>query len=202
MAGVDEVGRGALFGPVVAAVVVTRPADFPRLLELGVKDSKKLSPRQRREIDRSIRSIVVETRVAYATVAEIDRLNIFHASLLAMSRAVNKLSCIPSRCLVDGNHIIKNLSIEQEAIVRGDVLSPAIAAASIVAKVWRDELMGRWARRYPEYSIDIHKGYGTARHLQAIRDFGITPQHRRSFSPCRSIGGAGDFVNDKNREIS
>jgi ribonuclease HII len=188
IAGVDEVGRGALFGPVVAAVVVTRASDFPRLLELGVKDSKKLSPRRRGEIDRSIRQIAVEVRVAYATVAEIDRLNIFHASLLAMERAVKKLSSPPSLCLVDGKHIIRNLSIVQEAIVGGDATSPAIGAASIVAKVWRDALITRWAKRYPDHAIDIHKGYGTAHHLQAIREFGLTPQHRRSFGPCRESG--------------
>ncbi|WP_422661933.1 ribonuclease HII [Pannus brasiliensis] len=189
IAGVDEVGRGALFGPVVAAVVVVRRSDFPRLIELGVRDSKRLTPRRREKLSDRIREIAVEVRVGYATVAEIDRLNIFHASLLAMRRAVTKLSCTPSLCLIDGMHTLVDLSIVQEAMVKGDERSPAIAAASIVAKVWRDDLITRWAKRYPDHALDLHKGYGTARHLQAIREFGITSQHRRSFSPCRVIDG-------------
>jgi ribonuclease HII len=194
IAGVDEVGRGALFGPVVAAVVVTPRSDFSRLLALGVKDSKRLSPKRREELSARIQAIAVECRVGYATVAEIDRLNIFQASLLAMARSVQKLSSVPSLCLVDGMHTIEHLSIAQEAMIQGDRRSPLIAAASIVAKVWRDDLITRWAKRYPHHAIDLHKGYGTAKHLQAIREFGITSQHRRSFSPCRELGEPAEIV--------
>lgn len=185
IAGVDEVGRGALFGPVVAAVVVTPASFFPQLLELGVKDSKQLSPQKRQKLSQKIQSLAVACRIGYATVEEIDRLNIFHASLLAMSRAIQKLPLCPNLCLLDGKHIIKDLSIPQEAVIKGDQRSPLIAAASIVAKVWRDDLITRWEPRYPNYALARHKGYGTAQHLQAIRDYGITPQHRRSFRPCQ-----------------
>jgi ribonuclease HII len=184
IAGVDEVGRGALFGPVVAAVVVTAPSFFPQLLELGVKDSKQLSPQKRQQLSQQLQADFV-CRIGYATVIEIDRLNIFHASLLAMARAIQKLPVSPYLCLIDGKHTIKDLSIPQEAVIKGDQRSPTIAAASIVAKVWRDDLITRWEQRYPDYALPRHKGYATAQHLQAIRIHGITPQHRRSFSPCQ-----------------
>jgi ribonuclease HII len=191
IAGVDEVGRGALFGPVVAAVVVTVPSFFPRLWELGVKDSKQLSPQKRQKLSQQIQRDFV-CRIGYATVKEIDRLNIFQASLLAMSRAVQKLPISPSLCLIDGKHIIKYLSIPQKAVIKGDQRSPVIAAASIVAKVWRDDLITRWQGRYPDYGLARHKGYATAQHLQAIRDYGVTPQHRLSFHPCQRSQESGD----------
>lgn len=184
IAGVDEVGRGALFGPVVAAVVVTVPSGFARLWELGVKDSKQLSPQKRQKLSQQIQRDFV-CRIGYATVKEIDRLNIFHASLLAMSRAIGKLPLSPSLCWVDGKHIIKDLSIPQKAVIQGDQQSPVIAAASIVAKVWRDDLITRWHRSYPDYGLSRHKGYGTAQHLEAIGNYGVTSQHRLSFSPCQ-----------------
>jgi ribonuclease HII len=187
IAGVDEVGRGALFGPVVAAAVVVPLAALSRLSEFGVRDSKRLAPERRRQLDARVRELAVEVRVAYATVEEIDRLNILRATLLAMGRAVRKLSVVPSLCLVDGQYTLDDLSIEQEAMVRGDERSPAIAAASIVAKVWRDDLIVRWSGRYPDHGLDRHKGYGTEGHRRAIREFGVTPQHRLSFRPCRAI---------------
>jgi ribonuclease HII len=103
-----------------------------------------------------------------------------------MSRAIGKLPLSPSLCWVDGKHIIKDLSIPQKAVIQGDQQSPVIAAASIVAKVWRDDLITRWDRRYPDYGLARHKGYGTAQHLEAIDNHGVTSQHRRSFSPCQS----------------
>jgi ribonuclease HII len=184
IAGVDEVGRGALFGPVVAAVVVTSPSFFSQLWELGVKDSKQLSPQKRQKLSQQIQKDFV-CRIGYATVEEIDRLNIFQASLLAMARAIRKLPVSPCLCLIDGKHTIKDLSIPQEAVIKGDQRSPLIAAASIVAKVWRDDLITRWERRYPDYALARHKGYGTAQHQQAIRNYGVTSQHRLSFSPCQ-----------------
>jgi ribonuclease HII len=160
---------------VVAAVVVTVPSGFARLWELGVKDSKQLSPQKRQKLSRQIQRDFV-CRIGYATVKEIDRLNIFHASLLAMSRAIGKLPLSPGLCWIDGKHIIKDLSIPQKAVIQGDQKSPVIAAASIVAKVWRDDLITRWHRRY-----------GTAQHLEAIGNHGLTSQHRLSFSPCQQI---------------
>jgi ribonuclease HII len=180
--GVDEVGRGALFGPVVAAAVAIAVKDLPLLQEIGVKDSKKLSPTKRSRLVGEIDRIVLCQRIGYATVAEIDRLNILQASLLAMKRAILKLKIEPTICSIDGNHIIPDLTFPQQAIVKGDEKSPAIAAASIIAKVWRDSLIIRWDDRYPEYKLGNHKGYGTLQHRREIVACGLSPQHRRSFT--------------------
>ena len=181
VAGVDEVGRGALFGPVVAAVVCLPLGECHRLQSFGVRDSKQLSAKKRAELAREIPAIATDVRIGYATVREIDRLNILQASLLAMKRAVLKLAVMPEFCAIDGKFPLRELSIPQKAIVGGDRQSPLIAAASIVAKVWRDELIVRFAQKYPHYDLVANKGYGTKRHRQAIEKYGITPQHRTSF---------------------
>jgi ribonuclease HII len=181
IAGLDEVGRGALFGPVVAAAVVVRREQLPSLMELGIRDSKQLSASQRAVLVPEIEAIAIDWQIHYASVREIDRLNILQASLLAMARCVRQLSIQPDFCWVDGNQPIPNLGLPQSCWVGGDRLSPVIAAASILAKVWRDRLIERLAHRYPNYDLAANKGYGTARHRKALATYGATPQHRRSF---------------------
>lgn len=185
VAGIDEVGRGAIFGPVVAAVVVVPMSELAPLIAAIDRDSKQFSAKRRSELAGQIREWVGEWRIGYATAAEIDRLNILQASLLAMKRAIAKLKQVPDFCLVDGRFTIPELSIPQQAIVQGDARSPAIGAASILAKVWRDELIARFASKYPAYQLDANKGYPTAGHRLALRQYGLSPQHRRSFRPCR-----------------
>lgn len=185
IAGVDEVGRGCLFGPVVAAVVILPVCDLPKLIEIGVKDSKLLSIKKRAELSKMIEKIVLDHKIGYAKVKEIDEFNILQASLLAMLRSINKLKNQPTICLVDGRQKIPNLSIPQHNIIKGDQRSPVIAAASIIAKVWRDDLILRWSKNYQEYDLAANKGYGTQKHLDAIAQYGISSQHRLSFRPCQ-----------------
>lgn len=181
IAGIDEVGRGCLFGPVVAAAVIIDSQDLPNLKTLGVKDSKKLSPATRVRLATQIKAIVPGVGVGYATVAEIEQLNILQASLLAMGRAVSKLPMQPQLCLIDGQYQIPNLNLPQQTMIKGDESSPVIAAASIIAKVWRDDLIIRWSQRYPQYDLANNKGYGTVKHRLALQEYGISPQHRVSF---------------------
>jgi ribonuclease HII len=185
IAGVDEVGRGALFGSVVAAAIVLPVSAVPQLINLGVKDSKTLSPLKRQKLIKPIKDLVTGWQIGSATVAEIDELNILQASLLAMRRAVLNLPVTPDLCLVDGNFSILNLSLTQKTVIKGDLRSPIIAAASILAKVWRDELITALAIQYPEYDLAQNKGYPTAKHRLAIARQGITPEHRRSFKSCQ-----------------
>ncbi|HEY9639618.1 MAG TPA: ribonuclease HII [Coleofasciculaceae cyanobacterium] len=185
VAGIDEVGRGALFGPVVAAAVTLPPAVYADLILAGITDSKLLSAAQRQELDRQIRAVAIDCRVGIASVREIDRCNILQATFLAMNRAVVRLCPQPEFCLVDGNQRIPGLLIPQKTVVKGDQKSVAIAAASIVAKVWRDELITRLALKHPAYDLAANKGYGTAKHRAALNQFGVSSQHRQSFSPCR-----------------
>ncbi|MEM6611210.1 MAG: ribonuclease HII [Cyanobacteria bacterium P01_C01_bin.72] len=185
IAGVDEVGRGAIFGYVVAAAVVLPLSTVPQLIALEVKDSKKLSPRQRQELIQPIKDAVQGWQIGSATVAEIDELNILQASLLAMKRCILNLPVAPNLCLVDGRIPIPNLDFKQKTVIKGDQRSPIIAAASILAKVWRDELIVELAEQYPEYDLAQNKGYPTAKHCLAIAQYGITPQHRRSFKSCQ-----------------
>ena len=185
IAGVDEVGRGALFGSVVAAAVVLPLWAIPQLIALGVKDSKKLSPVKRQELIQPIKDLVVGWQISSATVAEIDELNILQASLLAMRRSVLNLPVTPNICLIDGNFLVPNLNLAQKTVVKGDLRSPIIAAASILAKVWRDELITDLAAQYPAYDLARNKGYPTAKHRLAIAQQGITPEHRRSFKSCQ-----------------
>ncbi len=182
VAGVDEAGRGPLAGPVVAAAVILSPR---RPVE-GVTDSKKLTPRRREILARTIKERAVAWAIARADVEEIDRINILQASLLAMQRAVAALDPSPHRVQVDGNHC-PAFSCPAEAIVGGDGKEAAIGAASILAKVARDEEMVMLDRRYPGYGLARHKGYPTREHLQAIERLGVTAIHRRSFKPIREM---------------
>jgi ribonuclease HII len=181
IAGVDEVGRGSLFGPVVAAACIISEQDLPHLAQLGVTDSKLLSPKMRGLLAVKIRECAIACQVGMASVQEIDRLNILQGTLLAMKRAVLRLKVPPDFCLIDGNQKIPNLGIPQETMIKGDRNSMLIASASIIAKVWRDELMIRLADKYPQYDLENNKGYGTAKHREALQRYGVTRQHRLSF---------------------
>lgn len=184
MAGVDEAGRGPLAGPVVAAAVIL---DELQPIQ-GLNDSKKLSPRTRERLFDEIRAKALCCCIAEASVEEIDRLNILQATLLAMRRAVDGLRLRPHRVEVDGNRL-PVLPMPAEAIVQGDAKVPAIAAASILAKVHRDRLCMALHERHPQYGFDGHKGYPTAAHLAALRMHGACDQHRRSFGPVRAVLG-------------
>ena len=184
IAGVDEVGRGALFGPVVAAAVILPVAAIAPLTAAGVTDSKRLTSSSRQQLDLRIRQLAY-CGVGLASVYEIDRINILQASLLAMRRAIARLSPQPQLCLVDGNQRIPSLPMAQQTVVKGDQSVLAIAAASIVAKVWRDALIVRLARRYPGYDLASNKGYGSVKHRAGIANLGICRQHRKSFRSCQ-----------------
>ncbi len=179
--GVDEAGRGPLAGPVVAAAVVLDARRVPA----GLADSKKLAPARRDELARAL-AMCAQVGVGAASVAEIDRLNILQATLLAMRRAVAALPHPPDHALVDGNRL-PDLPCPASAIVRGDERIASIAAASIVAKVVRDRLMRLLARRYPAYRWESNKGYGTADHLAALARLGASRHHRLSFAPVRGV---------------
>lgn len=180
IAGVDEAGRGPLAGPVVAAAVLL---DVQRPLA-GLADSKRLSAPRREQLFELIAAEALCHGVGIASVEEIDRLNIFRATLLAMERAVAALRIAPLRVVVDGTHTPR-CACPAEAIVKGDATVPAIMAASIVAKVTRDRLMDALAREFPAYGFERHRGYGTAAHLAALAAHGPAPCHRRSFAPVR-----------------
>ncbi|MBD0336921.1 MAG: ribonuclease HII [Cyanobacteria bacterium Co-bin13] len=190
IAGVDEVGRGALFGPVVAAAVILSDASACELISLGVRDSKQLSPVRRQVIAVAIRQLAADCRIGLASVREIDRLNILQASLLAMKRAILQLAPAPTLCLIDGNQRVPNLPMSQQTIVKGDQQNCAIAAASILAKVWRDTLITRLDGRYPGYDLAANKGYGSLKHRQALAMLGPSPQHRLSFRTCQVAAAA------------
>lgn len=178
LAGVDEAGRGPLAGPVVAAAVIL---DDRRPIA-GLADSKKLSASRRDALYDEIRARALCCSVAMASVEEIDRLNILQATMLAMQRAVKGLRLRPGMVLVDGNRL-PMLDVLAEAIVKGDDKVPAISAASILAKVTRDRMMGELDLAHPGYGFAAHKGYGTAAHLSALAELGPLPEHRRSFAP-------------------
>lgn len=182
--GVDEVGRGALLGPVVAAAVIVPKQVIAPLVAAGVTDSKKLSPIKRQQLAEQIRQSA-NCEVGMASVYEIDRINILQASLLAMRRAIFRLSPTPELCLIDGNQKVPRLPMNQKTIVKGDQHELVIAAASIIAKVWRDELIVRLDHRYPGYDLASNKGYGSAKHRAGIAKLGICRQHRRSFKSCQ-----------------
>jgi ribonuclease HII len=187
VAGVDEAGRGPLAGPVVAAAVILDD----RQPIAGLADSKVLSPRKRERLFDEIRAKALACYIAEASVEEIDRLNILQASLLAMRRAVEGLRLVPHRVLVDGNQL-PVLNMPAAAIVSGDAKVPAISAASILAKVYRDRLCLALDRDYPNYGFAAHKGYPTAAHLAALRQHGACPVHRRSYAPVRAVLVAAD----------
>ncbi len=181
IAGVDEAGRGPLAGDVYAAAVILDPKSVID----GLTDSKKLTERRRDALAIQIRERALAWSVATATVEEIDHLNILQATMLAMQRAVAGLSVVPTEVLVDGNRL-PELDIAARAIVKGDLLEPAISAASILAKTARDAALASLHEQYPHYAFDQHKGYGTALHLARLREFGPCPAHRRSFAPVRN----------------
>lgn len=178
--GVDEAGRGPLCGPVVAAAVILNP-ECPIT---GLADSKVLSERQRDRLAPLIKRDALAWAIAEANVEEIDRLNILHATMLAMKRAVEALSVLPHEVLVDGNRI-PDLRLSARAIVKGDATEPSISAASILAKTHRDAMLVALHAQYPEYGFEQHKGYATALHLEALARLGPTPHHRMSFAPVR-----------------
>ncbi|MDB9314066.1 ribonuclease HII [Spirulina sp. CS-785/01] len=189
VAGVDEVGRGAWFGPVVAAAVILPLSAYEELAALRIRESKRLSGKRRKVLEGEIRAVAVDVQVGWAEAAEIDQVNILQASLRAMERAVSALQPQPELCLIDGRFGLPNIALEQETLVKGDATSLVIAAASIVAKVWRDELIIRWSEDYPQYQLASNKGYGTKAHRLAIEQYGVSPQHRRSFRPCNLGNG-------------
>lgn len=180
--GVDEVGRGPLAGPVIAAAVVLDP-DRPIA---GLRDSKKISEKKRNTLNIEIREKALSWCIARADVGEIDELNILHASMLAMKRAVEGLDISVHHALVDGNRI-PDLSCTAEAIVGGDNLVDCISAASIIAKVERDNEMIDMDSRYPGYGLAKHKGYPTKVHMEALKTLGVTEIHRRTFGPVKRI---------------
>lgn len=183
IAGVDEAGRGPLAGPVVVAAVVLdpyQPID-------GLNDSKKLSELRREKLY----PLIVERALAYSVIViepeEIDRINIFQATMVGMSRAVAALALAATEALIDGNHLPKDLPCRGRAIIGGDALIPAISAASILAKVTRDRLMIAMEAQHPGYGFAVHKGYPTPYHLAALEQLGPCTQHRRSFAPVRRL---------------
>ena len=177
VAGVDEVGRGPLAGPVVAACVV-----FPQNLFLpGVNDSKKLTSKKREELFDLIMENALDVGIGIVKENVIDRMNILNASLTAMWKAVDQLKSPPDFILVDGNQKIPNLSFPQMPVIKGDSLSLSIASASIIAKVTRDRIMVKYHKKYPEFGFDEHKGYSTKVHIEALKTFGPCKIHRQSF---------------------
>jgi ribonuclease HII len=192
IAGIDEVGRGPLAGPVVACAVVMPPNE--RAI-LGVDDSKRLSAAERQRLAARILEAAVSVGVGAASVREIDRVNIYHATVIAMRRALRRLSVVPNHVLIDGKPI-RTLEVPHTAIVGGDGCCYSIACASIIAKVTRDRVMRALAGRYPKYRWEHNVGYSTMAHLEGMVAHGITPHHRRSFIPVRqlSLDFSGDDV--------
>lgn len=182
VAGVDEVGRGPLAGPVTAAAVILDPARIPS----GLNDSKKLSAKRREALAQEIRA-VAQVSVAHASVEEIDQHNILRASHIAMERAVAALDPAPDYLLIDGYMIPRGLTLTSEAVVKGDGRSVSIAAASIVAKIERDRIMMDLAQQFPGYGWETNAGYPSKNHKEALQNLGVTPHHRRSFKPVHNI---------------
>jgi ribonuclease HII len=182
VAGVDEAGRGPLAGPVVVAAVILDPL---RVIA-GLDDSKKLSARKREILSLQIKEKALAWSIVEVGVNEIDEINILQATLLGMRRALESLTLFPSLALVDGNHA-PCVDCEVRTIIQGDRLEPAISAASILAKVFRDRLMVNWHQRFPCYGFDRHKGYPTAEHLRLLRENGPCEIHRKSFAPVRQL---------------
>lgn len=180
-AGCDEVGRGCLAGPVVAAAVVL-PKDFSHPV---LNDSKLLTKTQREQVSEDIRQVALDYAIAAVSHEKIDEINILNASFLAMHQAIDQLKIKPALLLIDGNRFTPYPFIPHECIIKGDGLFYAIAAASVLAKTYRDELMIRLAAAYPHYGWETNVGYPTAAHRKAIQQYGLTPWHRRSF--CRKL---------------
>ena len=178
LAGVDEVGRGSLIGPVYAAAVILNKSINKKLL----KDSKSLTKDQREELDKYIRENSIWA-IGQASIKEIEKINILHASLLAMKRAILKLNKKPSLVLIDGNKLPDLKNYKLKYVIKGDQKIPSISAASIIAKVSRDRFITKLSKQFNNYGWDTNSGYGTKEHLRAIKNFGITKYHRKTFSP-------------------
>ena len=179
IAGVDEVGRGPLAGPVVCAAVIM-PLDEDKII-VGVDDSKKLSAKKREELAEKIKATALAYCIVEIDEKTIDEINILEATKLGMKRAIEELELIPGTVLTDGNMTI-NVSFPQQSVIGGDALSYSIGAASIIAKVHRDAMMDEYDKQYPAYQFAKNKGYGTAAHIQAIKEQGLCPIHRRTFT--------------------
>ena len=189
VAGVDEVGRGPLAGPVTAAAVILDPAHIPP----GLNDSKALTEKRRNALDAMIRDMALVS-IAHASVEEIDEINILRASHLAMERAIAGLTRVPDHLLIDGNMIPRGLTISAQAMIKGDARSLSISAASIVAKVCRDRIMVDLAQQHPGYGWETNAGYGSKSHMLALQNLGATPHHRRSFKPVHNILYQDKFI--------
>ena len=179
IAGVDEVGRGPLAGPVVCAAVIM-PLDATSIIE-GIDDSKKLSAKKREELSEKIKQTAIAYTIVEIDEKTIDEINILEATKLGMKRAIETLSITPETVLTDGNMTI-DIKSPQKSVIHGDALSYSIGAASIIAKVYRDNLMDEYAKQYPRYAFEKNKGYGTAAHIQGIKEYGLCPIHRRTFT--------------------
>ena len=182
VAGVDEVGRGSLIGPVYAAAVILDKAINKKLL----KDSKKLTKTKREILSKYIKKNSVWS-ISRASVKEIEKLNILNASLLAMQRAIKKLKKKPDLVLIDGNKLPKIKNYKLRSIIKGDQKIPSISAASIIAKVTRDKMITNLGKKFKGYYLDKNSGYGTKQHLKAIKNLGVTSQHRKTFSPIKKF---------------
>lgn len=182
LAGVDEVGRGSLIGPVYAAAVILNNSIDKKLL----KDSKTLTKDKREELEKYIKKNSIWA-IGQASINEIEKINILHASLLAMKRAILKLKIKPSLVLIDGNKLPDLKNYKLEYIIKGDQKIPSISAASIIAKVSRDKFITRLSKEFINYGWDTNSGYGTKEHLKAIKQFGITKYHRKTFSPISDL---------------
>lgn len=178
VAGVDEVGRGPLAGPVVTAAVILPLEEEKRIL--GINDSKKLSPKKREYLAEKIKEVALAYTIEEVDEAVVDEINILQATRLAMKRAIEKLVPMPDFVLTDGN-VTLDISVPQRSIVKGDALVASIGAASILAKVYRDTLMKKYAKEFPNYGFERNMGYGTAEHIKAIREKGICKIHRKTF---------------------
>ncbi len=179
IAGVDEVGRGPLAGPVVCAAVIM-PLDDESLI-VGVDDSKKLSEKKREQLAEEIKKRALAYTIVEIDEKTIDEINILEATKIGMKRAIETLSITPDVVLTDGNMTI-DIAHKQRSVIHGDALSYSIGAASIIAKVYRDNMMDEYAKTYPQYAFEKNKGYGTAAHIQGIKEYGLCPIHRRTFT--------------------
>ncbi len=195
IAGADEVGRGSLFGAVVAAAVILSP---DRPID-GLNDSKQIDPEAREELSALIRERAVAWTIEAVDAATIDRINIYEASRLAMKRAIERLRPAPDFALIDA--VPLDIAIPQHPLIKGDARCHAIAAASIIAKVHRDRMMCEWHRFYPEYGLASHKGYTAPDHLAALRGLGPTPQHRMTFEPVRQSALCSMLPRDRQLEM-
>ncbi len=191
VAGIDEAGRGPWAGPVVAGSVIILDKNLPQELMLGLNDSKKLSASKRQKLYQELYKAQDQGKICIgigqASPEEIDDINILQATFLAMQRATNALSITPDIAIIDGNRCPQNFSCPSKSIIKGDAISLSISAASIVAKVFRDNLMQDLAKKYPYYSFEKNAGYGTKAHVLGLEQYGITPQHRKSYKPIKAF---------------